>query len=278
MPYQEKIIKTVTPASKIKAILEKYLKPTDSIEVHTSLSAFGYIPGGEESVVKLLKEVVNQGNIIMAAQTADFSDPSEWEDPPATTAAQKEIMDCMPAFDKETTPIHGIGKTPEYFRTSNGVKRTNHPLYSMCAWGGDADRITRKRKNYDYPFGSDSPLADLYKLNGKVVMLGTDYESCTALHLADSTIGRPDLTEKAPIKDENGKTKWITFKDVDDLDKYDDFNDFGAFFEEKYPNLVIKVPILKGYIRIIPVQPLIDEARIYYAKKDKKEAKKAVKH
>lgn len=270
MPYQEKIIKTVIPPPKLKTILEKYLKPTDSIEVHTSLSAFGYIPGGEQSIVNLLKEVVNKGNIIMPAQTIDLSDPSEWSDPPATDKAQEEIISNMPAFDKETTPIHYIGKTPEYFRTSKGVKRTDHPLYSMCAWGRDAEQITRKRKNYDYPFGADSPLADLYKFDGKVVMLGTDYESCTALHLADSTIGRPDLMEKAPIKDKDGKTKWIIFKNVDDLDKYDDFNDFGTFFEEKYPELVIKIPILKGFIRIIPVRALIDEARVYYVKKDTK--------
>lgn len=68
--------------------------------------------------------------------------------------------------------------------------------------------------------------------------------------------------------------KWITFKDVDDLDKYDDFNDFGTYFEEKHSDLIVKVPILKGYIRIIPVKPLVDEARRYYTKKDKETADK----
>ncbi|NRN79176.1 SPBc2 prophage-derived aminoglycoside N(3')-acetyltransferase-like protein YokD [Lactobacillus helveticus] len=130
-----KIIKTVMSAKKLKKILAEHLKPTDSIEVHTSLSAFGYIPGGEQSVVKVLKEVVNQGNIIMAAQTADIGDPIDWEDPPATPEAEKEIIENMPAYDKEITPIHYIGKTPEYFRTSKDVKRSDHPLYSMCAWG-----------------------------------------------------------------------------------------------------------------------------------------------
>ncbi|MEN2347744.1 SPBc2 prophage-derived aminoglycoside N(3')-acetyltransferase-like protein YokD [Lactobacillus helveticus] len=140
--------------------------------------------------------------------------------------------------------------------------------------GRDADRIARVRDSYDYPFGLNSPVADLYTLDGKIVMLGTDYESCTSLHLADSTIGRPSLTEKAPIKDKNGEVKWITFKDVDDLDKYDDFNDFGTYFEEKHSDLIVKVPILKGYIRIIPVKPLVDEARRYYTKKDKETADK----
>ena len=60
--------------------------------MHTSLSAFGYIPGGEYEIVKMLKELVAQGNIIMAAQTNDLSDPSEWGEPPATVATQKNIF------------------------------------------------------------------------------------------------------------------------------------------------------------------------------------------
>lgn len=71
------------------------------------------------------------------------------------------------------------------------------------------------------------------------------------------------------------KQNGLLFKDVDDLDKYDDFNEFGSYFEEKYPDLVVKVPILKGYVRIIPVRPLIDEARKYYTKKDKEMAEEA---
>lgn len=270
MPYHDKLIKAVTPASKLEKILSNHLKLTDSIEVHTSLSAFGYIPGGEETVVDVLKKVVSHGNILMAAQTIDLSDPTEWTDPPVDKDVQKYLIENMPAYEKEKTPIHFIGKTPEYFRTSEGVKRTNHPLYSMCIWGKDAKKIARNRHSYDYPFGKNSPLADLYDLDGKVVMLGTDYESCTLLHLADSTIGRSNLEESAPIKDKNGKTKWITFKNVDELDKYDDFNEFGAYFEEKYPDKVIKEPIFNGFIKIIKVRPLIDEARQYYYKKDKK--------
>lgn len=118
------------------------------------------------------------------------------------------------------------------------------------------------------PFDWDSPLGDLYKLDAKVIMLGTDYESCTALHLADSTIDRPLLEETAPVKNEKGEREWITFKNVDELDKYDDFNEFGTYFEEHYPEAIVKIPIYKGFVRIIQMRQLVDSAQIYYRKKD----------
>ena len=263
----EKIIDTVTSMKDIKNMLIPHVAKTDSCIVHTSLSAFGYIPGGERTIVKALKDIFSEGNIVMAAQTADLSDPAEWGAPPATEQAQMIIKENMVPFDKNETPIHYIGKTPEYFRTSDGVKRTNHPLYSMCAWGRDADHICRNRK-YDMPFDWDSPLGDLYKLDAKVIMLGTDYESCTALHLADSTIDRPLLEETAPVKNEKGEREWITFKNVDELDKYDDFNEFGTYFEEHYPEAIVKIPIYKGFVRIIQMRQLVDSAQIYYRKKD----------
>lgn len=261
-----KTITTVTSKQEIKDILAKYLKPTDSCIVHTSLSAFGYIPGESQAIVDVLKELLYDGNIVMAGQTTDLTDPIDWEDPGATPEAQDKIRQNMPAFNAEKTPIRRIGRTPEYFRTSADVRRSNHPIYSMCMWGRDSERLSRNR-SYDMPFGVGSPLDDLYKLNAKVVMLGTDYESCTALHLADSTINRPYIMEDAPV-DVNGKTKWIKYKNVD-LDKYDDFNEFGEYFEQNHPASIHKTKIYKGYVRIINMRDLIDAARMYYTEKDK---------
>ncbi|OYR94733.1 AAC(3) family N-acetyltransferase [Lactobacillus taiwanensis] len=260
-------INYVTSVQEIENILRQYIKSTDSCEIHTSLSAFGYIPGGEQAIVTMLKNVLCNGNIMMPAQTNDLTDPSEWGNPAVTLSAQEKIRKYILPFDLEKSSIQMIGRTPEYFRTSKGVKRSNHPLYSVCVWGKDAKIICKKR-TFDMPFGKNSPLYDLYKLNAKIIMLGTDYESCTALHLADSTINRPMLEEKAPIRGRDGKTKWITFKNVDELDKYDDFNEFGKYFEKKYSDSIVKVPIYKGYIRIIPMKLLVDTARDYYQVKD----------
>lgn len=245
--------------------------PTDSLMVHTALSHFGFIPGGEQTVVSVFKALVPQGNIVMAAQTADLSDPAEWELPPADGPSIEKIRAAMPAFDRDASPIHFIGKTPEYFRTLPGTRRSDHPLMSVCAWGRDSATIVHTTSN-DLPFGDQGPLQKLYDLDAKIVALGTDYESCTALHLADSTIGRPTHTEEAPVL-RNGQVVWEGYQNVD-LEPYDDFNLMGAYFEEAHPDAVKSASIAQGTIAVLPMRPLIDFARDFYRQKDAMVAQK----
>lgn len=261
----EKPIDAIVTPSDFKKILKKYLNRNDSCIVHTSLSSFGYLIGGEKTIVDTLKEVLSDGTIMMIGQTADLCDPAEWRYPPIIKSLQEAAFTAMPAYDK-TTPIHYIGVTTEYFRTSNDVYRNNHPLYSVCVWGKDAKEICRDRP-YDMPYGSDGVLQDMYNKNAKILMLGTDYESCTALHLAESTIGRQPIYERAPVKMKDGTTKIIKFANAD-LDMYDDFNEFGSYFENKFPNAVKKIKIPKGNISLVPMKQLIDEAKKYWRQKD----------
>jgi len=263
---RRKITAVMTPQDLKEHLLALGLQPTDSCIVHTALSHFGYLPGGEQTVVRVLKDLLPQGNIVMPAQTADWSDPTTWEFPPADAAAARQIQATMPAFDRETTPVHFIGRTPEYFRTLPGTRRSNHPLVSMCAWGVDSAAIC-ETTTYDLPFGAAGPLQKLYDRDAKIVALGTDYESCTALHLADSTIGRPTHTERAPIL-RDGQTIWVDYQDVE-LDAYDDFNLMGAQFEEANPQAVKWVSLDQGTIAVLPMRQLVDFARDYYRAKDR---------
>lgn len=261
----EKPIDAIVTPSEFEKILKKYLNRNDSCIVHTSLSSFGYLIGGEKTIVDTLKKVLNDGTIMMIGQTADLCDPVEWRYPPIIKSLQETAFTAMPAYDK-TTPIHYIGVTPEYFRTSNDVYRNNHPLYSVCVWGKDAKEICRDRP-YDMPYGADGVLQDMYNKDAKILMLGTDYESCTALHLAESTIGRQPIYERAPAKMKDGTTKIIEFANAD-LDMYDDFNEFGSYFENKFPNVVKKIRIPKGNISLVPMKQLVDEAKKYWRQKD----------
>ncbi|MGY5339189.1 aminoglycoside N(3)-acetyltransferase [Levilactobacillus spicheri] len=263
------ITRVMTPAALQTTLAQLGIQPDDSLIVHTALSHFGFLPGGEASVVRVLKALVPQGNIVMAAQTADWSDPTTWEFPPADAAAAAQIRASMPPFDRDTTPVHFIGKTPEYFRTLPGTRRSNHPLCSMCAWGRDSARIVAT-PTFDLPFGKQGPLQKLYDLDAKIVQLGTDYESCTALHLADSTIGRPTHAEWAPIL-KDGRTEWVSYQDVE-LDPYDDFNELGARYQAAHPTTVRSVPIAGGTVTVQAMRPLIDFARDYYRRKDWKVA------
>ena len=266
--WQNQPITAVVTAHELQdQLLALGLKETDSCLVHTALSRFGYIPGGEQTVVSVLKRVLRQGNIVMPAQTADYSDPAGWDNPPIVAAERQRVRENMPPFDRRLSPTHFIGKTPEYFRTLPGTVRSGHPLYSLCAWGQNSVEIC-ETPTYDLPFGPNSPLQKLYALDGKVVMLGTDYESCTLLHLAESTIDRPRFTETAPVL-KNDRTVWTSFQNVA-LEPYDDFNALGEHFEQAHPQAVSRMAVAPGTVTVIQARALVDFAREYYRQKDRR--------
>jgi len=268
--WQEREITRVTTATDLYDLFDRLgLRATDSCLVHTSLSAFGYIPGGEQTLVTALKTTLSQGNIVMPAQSADYTDPREWLYPPVRQDLQAKVMAGMPAYDRTLTPCHFIGITPEYFRALPDTQRSGHPTCSMTAWGRNAAQICAT-STLDLPFGAQGPLQKLYDLNAKVVCLGTDFETATALHLAESTIGRPVFEEQAPIS-VAGKPQWRSYQMVE-LEPYDDFNAMGAAFCQAHPEQVIQQPLGQHHqARAIGMRALVDFARAYYRAKDRRE-------
>ena len=273
MAWEQQTITTVTAGSQLhKALLSIGLQPTDSCIVHTRMSAFGFIPGGEQAVVSVLKKVLADGDIIMPAQSTDLSSPEGWGYPPVDPSLISSVHAALPAFDPYLTPVHGLGRIPEYFRALHNTRRSLHPLYSMAAWGKHADWICETR-TYDMPFGEDSPLDKLYQLDGKVLFLGTGFDNCTAIHYAESTIGRPLIREAAPV----GKTdtdqreasaEWITYGNVD-LDKYDDFTEFGHHFMDTDSSAIRSIELNGARILTFPIRTLVSRAREYYKNKDR---------
>lgn len=267
MSWNQHEIQTVTTAADLRQLFVALgLNATDTCLVHTALSAFGFIPGGEQTLVTMLKETLRDGNIAMPAQSADWSDPVDWGNPPVRADLQAKVVAGMPAFDRDRTPCHGIGVTPEYFRALPDTRRSDHPTCSMTAWGRDAEHIC-ETPTLDLPFGQSGPLQKLYDLDAKALCLGTPFENATALHLADSTIGRPTHLERAPII-VAGKTQWVSYE-MAPLEPYDDFNEMGAAFMAAQPDAVREVTIGDGRLaRVMSMRALVDFARSYYRAKD----------
>lgn len=137
----------------------------------------------------------------------------------------------------------------------------------IAIWGKNKVKIAQNQP-LNIPYGIDSPLDYLYQNNGKTIFLGTDYETCTVLHYAESTIGRKTETCSAATSlDESGKTIWTEYQNID-MDSYDDFNELGTEFEAKHPSAIKKVKLNNGVIKVINVKSLIDFARKWFTKKD----------
>ncbi|OZG59930.1 AAC(3) family N-acetyltransferase [Bifidobacterium lemurum] len=281
MSWDESCIETVATGTRLREALTAVgLERTDSCFVHTKLSAFGFIPGGEQTVVDVLKDVLCEGDIMMSAQSLDLSDPQYWGYPPVDAALVDDVRNALPAFDAATTPVHGLGRTPEYFRALPGTRRSGHPLYSMSAWGAHADWLCGIADGqdaagsgvYDMPFGENSPIARLCELDGKVIFLGTDFESCTAIHHAESLIGRPLIQETAPVARIEAGTgeravEWITFDTVE-LDRYEDFSRFGEHFLAKHGDAIRRTSVGGAQILAFPIRTLVDAAQDYYRARD----------
>lgn len=208
------------------------IKKGDNILVHSSLSKLGWVCGGEVTVIKALMEVVEEsGTIVMPSHSGDVCDPAFWSNPPVPVEWFEAIRKEMPAFDPSITPTYGMGKIAEGFRVFPNVKRSYHPTVSFSAWGKNKDFITDNH-SLEYSLGENSPLARFYELDGKVLLLGVDYDVNTSFHLAEYRAGNYTKTMNASPILENGKRIFKSYEDIEF--KTELFMFLGEEFEQKF--------------------------------------------
>lgn len=229
----------------------------DVLLVHTAFTKLGWINNGPQTLVEALVDAAGEdGTIVMTAQTG-LSDPAGWNAPPVPKDWVREIRRTMPAYEPGKTPVRGQGVVPEYFRTYPGALRSGHPAISFCALGKRARTLLRGH-TLDASFGEKSPLGKMVRANAKVLMLGTTYESCTALHLAEHVSATAPLVRDGVPTMVDGKRKWVWFKDLDHDSS--DFVRIGRAFERKHPDAVRKGKVGLAASRLLEMPTLVDFA------------------
>lgn len=222
------------------------IKSGDLLLVHSSLSSLGWVCGGAHAVVlSLLKVLGENGTLVMPTHSGDLSDPAEWRCPPVPEEWIPIIYETMPAFDKDITPSRGMGKIPELFRIFPNTLRSNHPQLSFAASGKLAELITNEHE-LTPAFGMNSPLGKLYNNNGKVLLLGAEFDSCTSFHLAEALCEDMPKSKKGTAINVDGNREWVWFHDFD-YDS-DDFDKIGEEFIESGKVIIGNVGNAKCYL------------------------------
>lgn len=200
------------------------LSEGDTVIVHSSLSSIGYVVGGAQAVVLAILDVIGAaGTLVVPTHSGDLSDPSRWENPPVPEDWWPVIRATMPHFDPSLTPTRKMGAVPEVVRHLPGASRSAHPAHSFCAVGPNARTITSDHR-LAFGFDNFSPLARLYDLNARILLLGVGHDRNTSLHLAEYRTHRVHqiIEQGAPII-VNGERQWVKYAtldyDTDDFDK-----------------------------------------------------------
>ncbi len=185
------------------------------VEVHGSLSSFGYIPGGAQTLVDALITAVGyDGTIVMPAQSSDNSEPSRWAFPPIEVELFKQLREQHPVFDPRTSTFDPMGAIANNLRLRPGTMVSSHPNSAFMAYGKHAKWITQSHPIH-FPFSMTSPLGKLVDLRADILLLGVGYDNCTALHLAESQTGVRSIQINGSAIDSDHGRQWKKYLDYD---------------------------------------------------------------
>jgi aminoglycoside 3-N-acetyltransferase len=225
----ERTERPVTITGMVEDLRALGVEPGDTLLVHASLSALGWVCGGAQAVVAALREAVGEtGTVVVPTHTGQYTDPADWEHPPIPEGWIGTVRASMPAFDPAVTACR-TGAVPESLRVHPGAVRSDHPTLSFAALGADAAGIVADHP-LDDALGEHSPLAEVYDRAGRVLLLGVGHEANTSLHLAEyrADIDPERVTHSAPVR-RDGERVRVAFENIalDDAD----FPELGAAFE-----------------------------------------------
>lgn len=235
------------------------IEPGQTLLVHASLSALGWVCGGPVAVVDALRDVLTEeGTLVMPTHSPGNMEPSNMQAPPVPEEWYDTVRAQMPPYRRELTPTQGMGAIPECFRSYSDVQRSSHPQHSFAAWGADAEFVVAEHA-LEGSLGEESPLARVYDLDGDVLLLGTDHARNTSLHLAEY---RTELdlgtTETGSAVLRDGERQWIHFEElaIDD----GDFAECGAAFDAAHPEKLTTGTVGVGDAKVVSQRALVDFA------------------
>jgi aminoglycoside 3-N-acetyltransferase len=187
----------------------------DTLILHASVRAVGDVAGGADQIHLALKEALTtEGTLIMYASCPRYYD--EVGRGNLTAEQEEEILEKLPPFDPNTArSARDNGILVELLRTYPGSIVNQH-VARFVVWGKHAQHLVSPQP-WNYAFGAGSLLDRFVKLNGKILLLGSDHDNVTFLHYVEHIADIPDKRVarfKVPVL-ERGRRVWRDMEEFD---------------------------------------------------------------
>jgi aminoglycoside 3-N-acetyltransferase len=208
-------LQPITRSELVTHLRKLGVRSDDTVMLHASVKAIGWIVGGPDVVMEALFEVLGQEGTLMMyvawEEDAPYSLarlPRKWQ--------EMYLKECPPFDPARSRANRGWSILTEYLRTRPGAYRSGNPEASCVAVGAKAKWLTQNHA-LQYGYGPGSPLAKLCKLKGRVLLLGAPLGSITLLHYAESIANVPNkqvIRYQMPVL-RNGKRQWVEIEEFD---------------------------------------------------------------
>lgn len=213
--------------------------------VHSSLSSFGHVEGGADTVIAALLDTVGVAGTVLV---------------PTLTGSELLNAQNPPVFDPDMTPCW-TGRIPETFRQHPRALRSLHPTHSVAAIGARAQELLAGHEYSITPCGPDSPYGRLAAGGGYILLLGVTHSANTTLHHVEELVGaryhmQPGLVAARVIVDGQPQTIHLM------LHRYGATRNFGRL-EPVYREQGIQRDgrIGRAHVRLLDARRLVEVTR-----------------
>lgn len=215
--------------------------PHDSpVMVHGSLSSFGEVKGGAETILGALCTMSHQ--VMFPSFTyKTMVIPKDGPADNGMTYGSSADLNLMAEIYNPEMPVDPlIGVLAERFRTIPNVSRSSHPILSFTAL--NMEKLIEAQSLLN-PF---APIGQLSNSKGWILLLGVDHTVNTSIHYAEKLAGRRQFVRWALTN--NGIVEYPGFPGCSD-----GFNTIGPMLE----SVTRKVTLENSLIQAVPVNFLI---------------------
>jgi aminoglycoside 3-N-acetyltransferase len=209
--------------------------------VHTSLSSFGEIRGGAETLLGALL-MITDGMMMPAFTYKTMIIPEQGPQDNGMVYGSGHDNNRMAEFFQPTMPVDTtIGATAETFRKQPYTKRSNHPILSFA--GVNVEEALNAQSLQE-PL---APIRVLLEQDALVLLLGVDHSVNTSIHYAERLAVRKQFIRWALTGD--GVRECPNFPGCSD-----GFEQAASHLEE----ITRKTMIGEAQVRVIPLQPMVE--------------------